>query len=436
MVVTRFAFGSGWRADQSQGHWEMIAKNAPQFWLWLGDNVFADTDDPVVMKEKYKQLADEPGYQKLIRQYPVLATWDDHDFGENDAGAENPIKKQSRELFLDFFDEPSDSARRKHAGVYTSYFFGEGEHRVQFILLDTRFFRSPLKRGSGARPYRCMGGWVADPSPEKTMLGDAQWSWLESELKRPSRIRFIVSSVQFAAPVNGDEAWGNFPNEKKRMVELIKKTKATGVVFLSGNIQNSEFCLDESPGCYPLFDHTSSSLNAPLRVNQAHRRLGPVFAGANFGVVSINWSPEDDSSDPTIAFATKDALTNETRLQHTLSLSDLNFENINPPFEENNFTGYWESFYGTMVIYKHPNNHWVLSTPTRVASLKLEGKQLVGSWRSSGKEASQKQKGACTFQLTRDGHFIKGAYSYGEQPQLLDWAAWRAPWAFNFNWKQ
>jgi len=437
-TLSHFAFGACWQPNRSQGHWEQILKNKPQFWLWLGDNIYANTHDPAVMKKKYQQLADEPGYQKLTNQLPVLATWDDHDYGQNDVGADYPMKCESEQLFLNFFNEPSDSLRRKYPGVYTSYYWGKDEKRVQLILLDTRYFRSPLQKTEGKPPYSRMGKWTPDPSPKKTMLGDAQWHWLETELTKPASIRIIGSSIQFAAPFNGHETWANLPQEKQRMVNLIKKTKASGVVFLSGDIHSSEFCMDESDGCYPLFDHTSSSLNVPLGANATHRRLGPAFGRANFGLITINWKPADNPDDPTITFTTKDAQTNETRLQHTLSLSDLTFEknNISPPFDENNFTGYWESFYGTMVVYKHPKNRWVLSTPTRMASLKLEGQQLVGTWKSAGKDASKNKSGSCTFELTRNGHFIKGSYSYGNLPQQLDWAAWRAPWAFNFNWKK
>jgi alkaline phosphatase D len=438
ITLTQFAFGACWQPNRSQGHWEKILSNHPQFWLWLGDNIYANTTNPKVMAQKYGELAHEPGYKKLVKTLPVLATWDDHDFGKNDVGGDFPMKEESQRQFLDFFNIPADSPRRKRPGVYTSYTFGNSDQRVQLILLDTRYFRSPLKKISGKPPYRRMGKWTPDTDPEKTMLGEAQWQWLESELKKPARFRIIASSIQFSAPFNGHETWANLPLERQRMIDLIKKTKAEGVVFLSGDIHSSEFCIEEPDGCYPLFDHTSSSLNVPLGANATHRRLGPAFGGANFGVISINWHPQDNPNDPTITFTTKDAISNVTRLQHTLSLSDLTFakENVTPEFDENNFGGYWETFYGTMIIYKHPGNHWTASTPNRSAILKLKNRQLVGTWKSSGKKGAKKAGGQCTFKLTRNGHFILGSYSYGDLPQQLDWAAWRAPWAFHFNWKK
>src|SRR3546814_12003861 len=52
-------------------------------------------------------------WQELRRKGPVLATWDDHDFGGNNAGANYPMKVESQRLFLEFLDEPKESPRRK-----------------------------------------------------------------------------------------------------------------------------------------------------------------------------------------------------------------------------------------------------------------------------------------------------------------------------------
>lgn len=38
-------------------------------------------------------LGSQPGYIKLKKTTKILATWDDHDYGANDAGAEYPKKK-------------------------------------------------------------------------------------------------------------------------------------------------------------------------------------------------------------------------------------------------------------------------------------------------------------------------------------------------------
>lgn len=423
-LLTRFTFGACWQPNRSQEHWDQIIANHPQFWLWLGDNIYANTDEPAILKEKYQELASEPGYLRLTQSIPVLATWDDHDFGQNDAGCDYPTREESENIFLDFFNEPTNSPRRQHPGVYTSYYFGIDDQRVQVILLDTRYFRSSLIKISGNPPYRRMGKWMSNESPDVTVLGVDQWKWLESELRKPARLRIIGSSIQFCAPYNGYETWANFPLERQRMIDLIQKTKAEGVVFLSGDIHSSELCLDESTGCYPLIDFTSSSLNVPLGAASTHRRLGSAFGGANFGVVTIDWK----ATDPTISFSTKD-LENVTRIHHTVPFSKLTFDptNLKTPSNSVGFAGTWQTYYGTMQISKIQGDQWSLSCADRSAVLKLKDMALIGTWKN------EKSAGSCEFKLTRDGRFLKGAYSYASLPLQLDWAGWKSDWESHFT---
>src|SRR5688572_29544020 len=93
-VVSRIAFGSCARQDKPQPIWDAVVETKPQHFVFLGDNIYADTEDMEVMKQKYALLGKQPGYIKLKATCPVHATWDDHDYGKNDAGAEYPRKKE------------------------------------------------------------------------------------------------------------------------------------------------------------------------------------------------------------------------------------------------------------------------------------------------------------------------------------------------------
>ena len=62
-------------------------------------------------------------YKKLKKSTPIIATWDDHDYGMNDVGRHYEKKEQSKKIFLKFFNEPMNSERRKHEGIYTSYMY-------------------------------------------------------------------------------------------------------------------------------------------------------------------------------------------------------------------------------------------------------------------------------------------------------------------------
>jgi len=123
-VVSRIAFGSCVNQDKPQPIWDAVVDTKPQHFVFLGDNIYADTEDMEVMKAKYALLGKQPGYIKLKATCPIHATWDDHDYGANDGGAEYPKKKESQQVFLDFFEVPKDDPRRTREGVYSSTVFG------------------------------------------------------------------------------------------------------------------------------------------------------------------------------------------------------------------------------------------------------------------------------------------------------------------------
>src|SRR5688572_21531594 len=144
-LVSKIAFGSCAEETQPQPVLELVVQHKPDIFVYLGDNIYGDTYDMKILQSKYDTLAAKPEFQRLKKNVKLFATWDDHDYGWNDSGKWYPHKKQSKEIFLKFFDEPSNSERRKHEGIYTSYMFeGEGT-KMQMILLDNRSFRNSLR---------------------------------------------------------------------------------------------------------------------------------------------------------------------------------------------------------------------------------------------------------------------------------------------------
>jgi alkaline phosphatase D len=333
-TVSRIAFGSCANQDKPQPIWDAIVEAKPERFIFLGDNIYADTVDMNVMRAKYALLDKQAGFQKLKQTCPILATWDDHDYGANDAGADYPKKKESQQLFLDFFGVPKNDPRRRQEGVYNAHVFGPEGKRVQVILLDGRYFRSALKLGfklgepgEGRRGY-----YAPNTNPAATMLGEVQWRWLEQQLKVPAEVRLIGSGIQVLADEHGSETWGNFPLERRRLLRLIRDTKANGVVVLSGDRHLAEISrlpADHVDGVgYPLFDVTSSSLNVPSgnftksKVRFANEvnsyRVGLTYFDVNFGTVLIDWS----ATDPVIRLQVREEK-GEVVLQQRMNLSAL-----------------------------------------------------------------------------------------------------------------
>ncbi|KAG7533109.1 Alkaline phosphatase D-related [Arabidopsis thaliana x Arabidopsis arenosa] len=326
-LITRIAFGSCANQSAPQPIWDAINKFDPQLFIWLGDNIYGDIRRPLrvigkertfgpwkntprfvpsseeEMKLRYAKAKANPGYSHLQRKVKVIGTWDDHDYGLNDAGKEFDRKVINQKLMLDFLDEPLDSPRRKQAGVYASYTYGPPNRKVKVIVLDTRYHRDPLRS-------------------DGSILGDTQWDWLEQELRGPrSEITIIGSSVQVISNLSATtgplfymESWGRFPKERKRLFKLISDTKRNGVIFISGDVHFGEITRYDCSVGYPLYDVTSSGLvqsvekvfPRPLHsivrllfwytpstmrvINDNCKFKSCTYGQQNFGAISIDWN--------------------------------------------------------------------------------------------------------------------------------------------------
>lgn len=318
-LISRIAFGSCATQDEPQPILRTVLEWEPELFIYLGDNIYGDTRDMKLLEAKYAKLAAKKEFQALRAATPTIATWDDHDYGENDAGKEFPFKDESKQIFLRFWNEPQASPRRDHPGIYTSYRFEDKTvgKSLQIILLDTRTFRDPPLQN----PF---GSWkndyLPDTNPEKTVLGTEQWAWLKQRLQEPADLRIIGSSIQFAHEYNGWESWTNFPLELIRMVDLIKETKASGIVFISGDVHWGELSILKTPDCYPLHDLTASGLNHDWDVVEPNRnRIGQVCSAFHFGMLDIEWSES-----PSVQLRIHDT-TGRSIVRKTVPLKDLRF---------------------------------------------------------------------------------------------------------------
>lgn len=333
--LARVAFGSCARPDAPQPIWDAVVEWKPQLFVFLGDIAYADTIDMDVMRAKYALADKVPGYQKLKATCPILPIWDDRDYGRNDAGGEYPKKRESQQIFLDFFEVPKDDARRTQEGVYFSRTIGPLGKRVQFILLDVRYSRSALRKldAPATEPGEDnRGRYTANDDPAATLLGETQWRWLAEQLKTPADVRVICSGVPVVAHESGFECWGNFPHERRRLFRLLRDSRAAGVVLLSGDRRFAELSKlpagdPDGPG-YALYDLTSSSLNNPTVtpgksgatfLNELNSyRVGLTYFDENFGTLTIDW----DQPDPVVRLQVRDKL-GAVVIQQRLTLSQL-----------------------------------------------------------------------------------------------------------------
>lgn len=326
-TLRRIAFGSCAKQDKDQPIWDAINALEPDLFIFLGDNVYGDTRDMDELRAKYAMLAAKPGFRRLREHTPILAVWDDHDYGENDAGAEYPQKEASRQVFCDFWGEPSDSPRRHRDGIYAGYRFGEGDRRVQIILPDLRYNRTPIvhrdlagaeydawSSGLEAAGAPVPGPYERTPAHDATMLGERQWAWLEQQLQVPAELRIFASSLQVAADFPGWEAWVNYARDQGRLLDAIRRHRADGLFCISGDTHYAELsCLDVNVP-YPLWDLTSSGLTEvwPVLPPNANR-IGAAWRERNFGLIDIAW--QSGHADVRLMICDE---AGDPRLEHTL----------------------------------------------------------------------------------------------------------------------
>lgn len=312
--LSRIAFGSCNRQANAQPLWGSIQSTNPDLWIWLGDIIYADTRDMSVMDSMYARQRRRPGYRTLHRQTPVIGTWDDHDYGANDAGRTYPKRDSSQQLLLDFLGVPDDSPRRRRRGVYSAHTFGPPDRRVKVLLLDTRYHRDSLTPDT-------MSDQQYLPNKTGDVLGAEQWAWLEEELRTSdAQIHLIGTSIQAVSAQHRWEKWANFPRARERLFDVIRRTRTPGVILLSGDRHMAELSRLEGTVGYPLFELTSSGLthHAPAHEEPNRHRVGPMVTALNFGLITIDW--EASSVRIRLEVRGKD---NAVRLEHTISLSEL-----------------------------------------------------------------------------------------------------------------
>ncbi|WP_154856435.1 alkaline phosphatase D family protein [Cyclobacterium xiamenense] len=277
------AFGSCNRQHLPQPLWKPILDEKPDVWIWLGDNIYADTHDMQEMAASYEMQYQQPDYQKLRVTTPVVGIWDDHDYGINDGGKHYSQKDSSQQLLLDFLEVPKESPRRSQKGAYAAHTFGSGDRKVKLLLLDTRYHRDTLLKVNGS--------YV--PNEEGTLLGEAQWKWLEEALENSdAAIHILASGIQFLPEEHRFEKWANFPAERRRLLALIEKTNPSGAVLISGDRHISEVSKMTLNNGYPLYEITSSGLThvySDYSGEPNRYRQGEVIHELHYGLLTIDW---------------------------------------------------------------------------------------------------------------------------------------------------
>lgn len=282
-----FGGGAGF-VPPNERMWNTIGSFNPNAMLLLGDNVYIDDPESVVMQQyTYQRRQSRPEWRALTARTPTFTIWDDHDFSTNDSwgGADVDIPFWKKDWVFPTFRQnwanPGYAGGDAQPGCWYSFSIGD----VDFIMLDCRYYRT-------------------DPDgDELSMLGPVQMQWLKEQL-RASAGKFVVlcSSVPWDFRTKGDsnDTWNGYRAEREEIFSFLEKRKQEGVILLSADRHRSDAWKIERENGYGLYEFSSSRLTNQ-HVHPRMEEAGAIFSYnelQSFGLVTFDTAQDD----PTVKY--------------------------------------------------------------------------------------------------------------------------------------
>jgi phosphodiesterase/alkaline phosphatase D-like protein len=254
-----------------QPQWRDIANQKPDYLFLLGDNIYMDYFQlffnkeklgkpskyekdvfEKIMAEKYRKQWSEPNFSALVAEMEgrVFGTWDDHDFGWNNAWG-NEVKPEIKEISRRLFHENMKCS----TNLPEIYYHVDIEH-ARAIFLDNRFYADAPK------------------TPGAKMLGDKQFEFLKEKLNHDKKYTIICAGLTLTY---GGDNWAEFTDEYNRFCDLVEGKK--NVLFLAGDIHKNKFAPPSAPGRFrprrPCYEIVSSGLalhylGLPFKFDEIH----------------------------------------------------------------------------------------------------------------------------------------------------------------------
>ena len=305
------AFGSC--ADMSKTEravptFEAMHEHQPDLALFCGDNCYyankngttslpgseddrpRDWESAERMLRRQIEARNHPQFNALSRSIPLYATWDDHDFGYNNANGTDLTndwvgRQVAASVFRAMWPNPY---RRSGTDQPIHYSFRWGP--VEIFMTDSRFNRK-----------------VDDPpNPDENFIwGSTQLDWLVDSLANSQApLKIVVVACQFLFGQSGNA--GHFTQAKTEREAILNHIRGVAqpvisgrVLFLSGDMHYSE--LQRFPtgqGAATTIEFTSSPIrrnNLDGNVPQEARQGCRVWAAQQngFGIVTVDIQSND-----------------------------------------------------------------------------------------------------------------------------------------------
>jgi alkaline phosphatase D len=280
----KVAFGGGaGYVPENERMWTTIDEAEPDALLLLGDNVYIDDPESIVMQQyTYQRRQSRPEWRALTAHTPVFTIWDDHDFSTNDSwgGPDVSVPFWKQEWVFPTYRQnwanPGYGGGPDQPGCYYRFSIGD----IDFFMLDCRYYRT-------------------DPREKlRSMLGPIQKAWLkEALLDSEGTFRVICSSVPWDYRTKGDsmDTWNGYQEEREELFHFLEDNQIEGVLLMSADRHRSDAWRIERRDGYGLYEFNSSRLTNQ-HVHPTMEKAGAIFSfnkPQSFGLVSFDTTNDD-----------------------------------------------------------------------------------------------------------------------------------------------
>ncbi len=304
-----------------------------------GEVILSDKTVLQAFRNKYGRVFDE-NYQKMASRFPIMATWDDHDFGKDNSDGGYPYKAEAKRVFKENY--PAYPYEDEEGGIYYKFSISD----VDVFVLDARWYRVPMQDAEGE---------------EKTMLGDEQLSWLLNGLKESeAAVKIVFSSVSLndyggdtSSGRGGFDSWMGYKYERTKFLSFIEENQIHGVLVFSGDqhypsahilnwqaplnaVSHSEKMIEYSLHDLgsAVFDFSASPLNYKRATGHPlipENQENPAFS---FEIFRPNWAmPKETAEDPPLVIGSVFGLA-EVDTESSPGKVSVAFYELNPETEE------------------------------------------------------------------------------------------------------
>ncbi|MCP4097319.1 MAG: alkaline phosphatase family protein, partial [Planctomycetaceae bacterium] len=224
--------------DTTDPVWQEMAKHGLNLLCLGGDTPYADTGNLADLRKKHRHLLQRPNLASLGKSVSVVGTWDDHDFGLNNANGkrDSALKGNTRRALMEY--RAHDQFGSGDEGIYHKADHGA----LEVFLLDARWYSQ-----TSASPV--------DPN-QSTCFGKSQWKWLLEELRQSKApFKVLLQGQIWQDKKNGEtDDMHTYYAERDALFNFIKKEKIPGVVLVGGDIHVSRYLMHPQRLGYNLHD--------------------------------------------------------------------------------------------------------------------------------------------------------------------------------------